>query len=60
MFLDWLVLAVAGLLHVRNAAYFASLAVLAKLHMSSDVGSEALSVYHCNECLFESGDTSCS
>ena len=41
MFLDWLVLAVAGLLHVRTAAYVASLTALAKLHMSSDVGFEA-------------------
>jgi len=60
MLLDWLVLAVAGMLHVRTVAYFDSLTALAKLHMSSDVGFEALSVYHCNKCLFESGDTSCS
>ena len=51
MFLDWLVLAVAGLLHVCTAAYIASLAALAKLHMSSDLGLEAESVYNCNECI---------
>ena len=41
MLLDWLVLAVTGLLYIRTAAYIASLAALAKIHMSSDVGSEA-------------------
>ena len=41
MLFDWLVFAVAVLLHVRTAAYVVSYATLAKLHMSSDVGSEA-------------------
>ena len=48
MLLDWLVLAVTGLLNVHTAAYVASLASLAKLHMSSDIGSEDWSVYHVN------------
>ena len=44
MFLDWLVLAVAGLLHVRTAAYVVSYATLARFHMSVDVCFKARSV----------------
>ena len=41
MSLDLLVFAVAVLLHVRIADYVVSLAMIARLHMSSDVSSEA-------------------